>query len=70
MKNIIFGLVVLFAVFSFGQSPIHLQKRIKQNFNTDWKFKLADSAVYETAEFDDSNWSHRTASRLECRTRF
>ncbi|TYA71728.1 glycoside hydrolase family 2 TIM barrel-domain containing protein [Seonamhaeicola marinus] len=54
------GLIIILFLFSlnktfsqyFNNSPV----RIKENFNKEWKFNLADSIIFSAAEFDDSDW--------------
>lgn len=58
MKKIIISLAFLSTIVAIGQNLTNLKVREKQNFNKEWKFILADSSVYETADFDDSNWRH------------
>ena len=47
---------ILFGCNLYAQNAKDLEVRIKENFNKDWKFQLADSTVYSSSDFDDSTW--------------
>lgn len=52
--TIAFLIVALFSLACSAQTRTEIRSKI--NFNNDWKFSLSDSAKYNKADFDDSNW--------------
>ena len=56
MKKI-FMVFLLMVCASFIQAnPIKTSVRIKEKFNTNWKFYLGDNPIFRSVGFDDKDW--------------